>query len=77
LNEGILPNILTIFSTWEGHIAWPQLEASTFVKLSAFVVCCQISEMTSSNTLIPHLTDVSCLISDYSNLLCFHHFRKY
>jgi hypothetical protein len=38
LNEGVLPNILTWFSTWEGLVGSPQLEASTFVKLSAFVV---------------------------------------
>jgi hypothetical protein len=42
LNEGILPSILMWFSKWEGHIAAPQLEASTFVKLSAFVVSGQI-----------------------------------
>jgi hypothetical protein len=50
LNEGILPTFLTLFSTWEGHIAGPQLEASTFVKLSAFVVCSQMCAMTSCNT---------------------------
>lgn len=39
LNEGLLPPILTWFSTWEGLIGSPALEASVFVKLSAFVVC--------------------------------------
>jgi hypothetical protein len=38
LNEGVLPNVLKWFSTWEGLVGAPQLEASTFVKLSAFAV---------------------------------------
>jgi hypothetical protein len=38
LNEGLLPSILTWFATWEGLIGSPALEASVFVKLSAFVV---------------------------------------
>lgn len=38
LNEGVLPNILKWFATWEGLVGSPQLEASTFVKLSSFVV---------------------------------------
>jgi uncharacterized coiled-coil protein SlyX len=39
LNEGLLPSILKWFATWEGLIGSPALEASVFVKLSAFVVC--------------------------------------
>lgn len=39
LTEVVLPPILYWFATWEGLIASPQLEASTFVKLSTFVVC--------------------------------------
>lgn len=38
INEGVLPNVLKWFSTWEGLVGAPQLEASTFVKLSCFVV---------------------------------------
>jgi hypothetical protein len=38
LNEGLLPPILTWFATWEGLVGSPALEASVFVKLSAFVV---------------------------------------
>lgn len=43
LNEGILPNALKWFSTWEGLVGSPQLGASTFVKLSAFVVSSKIA----------------------------------
>ena len=42
LNEGVLPNILKWFSTWEGLIGAPQLEASTFSKLCTFVVSVRI-----------------------------------
>ena len=38
LNECVLPYILQIFSTWEGHIGKPTLEAAVFCKLSVFVV---------------------------------------
>lgn len=47
LNEGVLPTTLKWFSTWEGLVGSPQLEASTFVKLSAFVV--SFSTQTSSS----------------------------
>jgi hypothetical protein len=38
LNETVLPTILKWFTTWEGHIASPALDASVFGKLSAFTV---------------------------------------
>lgn len=38
LNNLVLPTAVKVFSTWEGLVGSPQLEASTFVKLSAFVV---------------------------------------
>ena len=43
LNEGALPYILEIFSTWEGHIGQPTLESAVFVKLSVFVVSSMIT----------------------------------
>ena len=38
LNEVFLPYLLEIFSTWEGHVGKPTLEAAVFTKLSVFVV---------------------------------------
>ena len=42
LNDVVLPTSLKVFSTWEGVVGSADLEASTFVKLSAFTVgiCC-------------------------------------
>ena len=45
LNEGALPYILEIFSTWEGHIGKPTLESAVFVKLSVFVVSLVVMEV--------------------------------
>jgi hypothetical protein len=38
LNEALLPVFLNWFSSWEGHVGAPTLEAAVFVKLSAFQV---------------------------------------
>lgn len=38
LNEALLPSLLEWISTWEGFIGAPTLQASVFVKLSAFQI---------------------------------------
>jgi calcium permeable stress-gated cation channel len=58
LNEGILPTILKYFSTWEGHISSPRLEASLFKKLGAFAIIQTFFVSTVSGSITSELANM-------------------
>lgn len=58
LNEGILPIILKYFSTWEGHISSPRLEASLFKKLAAFAIVQTFFVSTVSGSITSELANM-------------------
>ena len=68
LNEGILPIILKYFSTWEGHISSPRLEASLFKKLAAFAMIQTFFVSTVSGSITSELAN---MIDDPENIVRF------
>ena len=50
LNDLVLPTALNVFSAWEGAVGAPALGASTFVKLSAFVVSIVLTTLEFPNS---------------------------
>mmetsp|Transcript_12969 Transcript_12969/g.31598 ORF Transcript_12969/g.31598 Transcript_12969/m.31598 type:complete len:1086 (-) Transcript_12969:153-3410(-) len=68
LNEGILPIILKYFSTWEGHISSPRLEASLFKKLAAFAIIQTFFVSTVSGSITSELAN---MIDDPENIVRF------
>lgn len=58
LNEVLLPEILKIFATWEGHISSVVLEASLFIKLSAFMIIQTFFVSALSGSIYAELTNM-------------------
>jgi hypothetical protein len=73
LNNQILPSLLTEFSKWEGLIGSSSLEASVFVKMSAFTV--RAPTLFTLQAATYAFLMIAC--SDNPNFLCIGHFRKY
>lgn len=70
LNSLLLPILLREFSKWEGHVGKSSLQASVYVKMAAFMV-----RGVHHVAFRKHFN--SSPSSDYPNILCISHFRKY
>ena len=58
LNEVLLPEFLKVFATWEGHVSSAVLEASLFLKLSAFMIIQTFFVSAISGSIYAELTNM-------------------
>ena len=58
LNEVLLPEFLKVFATWEGHVSAAVLEASLFLKLSAFMIIQTFFVSAISGSIYSELTNM-------------------
>lgn len=58
LNEVLLPEFLKVFATWEGHVSSVMLEASLFLKLSAFMIIQTFFVSAVSGSIYAELTNM-------------------
>ena len=58
LNEVLLPEFLKVFATWEGHVSAALVEASLFLKLSAFMIIQTFFVSAISGSIYSELTNM-------------------
>ena len=69
LNEVLLPEILKFFATWEGHVSAAVLEASLFLKLSAFMIIQTFFVSAISGSLMDEISNLLKNPEEIINLL--------